>query len=172
MISCHLYCHVSFSCRCKRHVFEFCCTTHVCVALLSPSLIQMRILDKFPIDGGQKDPKKRIIPFLPGDKHNSSQHAQHPDISHINFRFIQETAVFKSPVSTSERKAFRHFHAQLIFVSTPTYSIAWPTTLHYFINCHTSPRPNQFVVCHGSRRLPEKDLSNLINSLWASREEQ
>ncbi|XP_053188442.1 SH3 and PX domain-containing protein 2A-like isoform X1 [Scomber japonicus] len=26
----------------------------------------MRILDKFPIDGGQKDPKKRIIPFLPG----------------------------------------------------------------------------------------------------------
>uniref|UniRef100_A0A3P8SJU0 SH3 and PX domain-containing protein 2A n=1 Tax=Amphiprion percula TaxID=161767 RepID=A0A3P8SJU0_AMPPE len=26
----------------------------------------MRILDKFPIEGGQKDPKKRIIPFLPG----------------------------------------------------------------------------------------------------------
>ncbi|XP_056250534.1 SH3 and PX domain-containing protein 2A isoform X2 [Seriola aureovittata] len=28
--------------------------------------LQMRILDKFPIEGGQKDPKKRIIPFLPG----------------------------------------------------------------------------------------------------------
>ncbi|CAL8391167.1 unnamed protein product [Arctogadus glacialis] len=28
--------------------------------------LQMRILDTFPIDGGQKDPKKRIIPFLPG----------------------------------------------------------------------------------------------------------
>ncbi|XP_035848088.1 SH3 and PX domain-containing protein 2A-like isoform X3 [Sander lucioperca] len=27
--------------------------------------LQMRILDKFPIEGGQKDPKKRIIPFLP-----------------------------------------------------------------------------------------------------------
>lgn len=26
----------------------------------------MKILDKFPIEGGQKDPKKRIIPFLPG----------------------------------------------------------------------------------------------------------
>lgn len=26
----------------------------------------MQILDKFPIEGGQKDPKKRIIPFLPG----------------------------------------------------------------------------------------------------------
>ncbi|KAM9365068.1 SH3 and PX domain-containing protein 2A-like isoform 2-T2 [Pholidichthys leucotaenia] len=28
--------------------------------------LQMRILDKFPVEGGQKDPKKRIIPFLPG----------------------------------------------------------------------------------------------------------
>ncbi|KAM4607502.1 SH3 and PX domain-containing protein 2A-like isoform 2-T2 [Polymixia lowei] len=28
--------------------------------------LQMQILDKFPIEGGQKDPKKRIIPFLPG----------------------------------------------------------------------------------------------------------
>ncbi|KAI3352560.1 hypothetical protein L3Q82_005211 [Scortum barcoo] len=27
--------------------------------------LQMQILDKFPIEGGQKDPKKRIIPFLP-----------------------------------------------------------------------------------------------------------
>ncbi|MGH0132953.1 UNVERIFIED_CONTAM: hypothetical protein FKN15_051171 [Acipenser sinensis] len=26
----------------------------------------MQILDKFPIEGGQKDPKQRIIPFLPG----------------------------------------------------------------------------------------------------------
>lgn len=35
------------------------------VGLLCAS--QMQILDKFPIEGGQKDPKKRIIPFLPGD---------------------------------------------------------------------------------------------------------
>ncbi|KAM9561339.1 SH3 and PX domain-containing protein 2A-like isoform 2-T2 [Salvelinus alpinus] len=28
--------------------------------------LQMQILDKFPVEGGQKDPKKRIIPFLPG----------------------------------------------------------------------------------------------------------
>jgi hypothetical protein len=27
---------------------------------------QMQLLDKFPIEGGQKDPKQRIIPFLPG----------------------------------------------------------------------------------------------------------
>lgn len=35
-----------------------------CFSCVSP---QMQILDKFPIEGGQKDPKKRIIPFLPGD---------------------------------------------------------------------------------------------------------
>uniref|UniRef100_A0A4W5NPG0 SH3 and PX domain-containing protein 2A n=1 Tax=Hucho hucho TaxID=62062 RepID=A0A4W5NPG0_9TELE len=28
--------------------------------------LQMQILDKFPVEGGQKDPKNRIIPFLPG----------------------------------------------------------------------------------------------------------
>ncbi|KAM5321231.1 SH3 and PX domain-containing protein 2A isoform 3-T3 [Glossophaga mutica] len=27
---------------------------------------KMQLLDKFPIEGGQKDPKQRIIPFLPG----------------------------------------------------------------------------------------------------------
>lgn len=30
------------------------------------SASQMQLLDKFPIEGGQKDPKQRIIPFLPG----------------------------------------------------------------------------------------------------------
>lgn len=36
--------------------------------LLSPAppMFQMQLLDKFPIEGGQKDPKQRIIPFLPG----------------------------------------------------------------------------------------------------------
>ncbi|KAG8439282.1 hypothetical protein GDO86_005483 [Hymenochirus boettgeri] len=28
--------------------------------------LQMQVLDKFPVEGGQKDPKQRIIPFLPG----------------------------------------------------------------------------------------------------------
>ncbi|KAM4676400.1 SH3 and PX domain-containing protein 2B isoform 2-T2 [Discoglossus pictus] len=28
--------------------------------------LQMQMLDKFPVEGGQKDPKQRIIPFLPG----------------------------------------------------------------------------------------------------------
>ena len=57
----------------------FTCTFHVCVALLSPSIFQMRILDKFPIEGGQKDPKKRIIPFLPGENFKAPQHTHDTD---------------------------------------------------------------------------------------------
>ncbi|XP_036684592.1 SH3 and PX domain-containing protein 2A isoform X3 [Balaenoptera musculus] len=30
--------------------------------------LQMQLLDKFPIEGGQKDPKQRIIPFLPAPR--------------------------------------------------------------------------------------------------------
>lgn len=32
-------------------------------------VLQMELLDKFPVEGGQKDPKRRIIPFLPGKHH-------------------------------------------------------------------------------------------------------
>lgn len=33
----------------------------------------MQMLDKFPMEGGQKDPKQRIIPFLPGRRVGSSK---------------------------------------------------------------------------------------------------
>jgi len=38
---------------------------HIDVKFLS-IVFQMELLDKFPVEGGQKDPKRRIIPFLPG----------------------------------------------------------------------------------------------------------
>jgi len=42
------------------------------LSIFSPKMfvlfpLQMQLLDKFPIEGGQKDPKQRIIPFLPGN---------------------------------------------------------------------------------------------------------
>ena len=36
------------------------------IETMSEKEIKMQLLDKFPIEGGQKDPKQRIIPFLPG----------------------------------------------------------------------------------------------------------
>lgn len=123
------------------------------MSLLSFPRLQMRILDKFPIEGGQKDPKKRIIPFLPGDKHRAQHHSD------------------MNQDGTRKRKSFIHFHEQQMFVSTPTDSIALPTTFHCFINCHAPPRPNLFEVCNSIGRLAGRDLSNLINSLWARAEE-
>ncbi len=45
---------------------------------------QMQILDKFPIEGGQKDPKKRIIPFLPGDYRRSLSSPSSPLHTHTH----------------------------------------------------------------------------------------
>ena len=54
------------------------------------SLPQMQILDKFPIEGGQKDPKKRIIPFLPGNPH-----AHPPQDLVVTYRVTAGTAGFR-----------------------------------------------------------------------------
>lgn len=60
----------------SKPLHEMCCCTDDMTGFI-PLLSQMRILDKFPIEGGQKDPKKRIIPFLPGDNHSDNTRVQH-----------------------------------------------------------------------------------------------
>ncbi|XP_051939719.1 SH3 and PX domain-containing protein 2A isoform X2 [Hippocampus zosterae] len=50
--------------------------------------LQMQILDKFPIEGGQKDPKKRIIPFLPGKILFRRSHVR--DVAMKRLRFIDD----------------------------------------------------------------------------------
>ncbi len=52
---------------------------YMCFCCVFP---QMQILDKFPIEGGQKDPKKRIIPFLPGDIRRSLSSPSSPLHTH------------------------------------------------------------------------------------------
>lgn len=46
----------------------------------------MELLDKFPVEGGQKDPKRRIIPFLPGKSwtHSPSttNHRKKKEVAH------------------------------------------------------------------------------------------
>lgn len=107
------------------------------------SPIQMQILDKFPIEGGQKDPKKRIIPFLPGD---DLLNIHHTLISEHQFRMNSRASTFKYTLKDAA---------------------AFASTRYGFIKCQTPWRPNQLVVCPGSRRA----LANLIKSLWAGAEE-
>lgn len=121
---------------------------------LSSSFLQMRILDKFPIEGGQKDPKSRIIPFLPGNKHDAQPSGVTVGIA-ICFRSIPETVPFGSAACWYSYT-----------LHSIAYRVAW-----FLSNFPTPPRPNQFVVSHVSRRLEGRDLSNLINSLYGRAEE-
>uniref|UniRef100_A0A672MYG3 SH3 and PX domains 2Aa n=1 Tax=Sinocyclocheilus grahami TaxID=75366 RepID=A0A672MYG3_SINGR len=72
--------------------------------------LQMQILDKFPIEGGQKDPKKRIIPFLPGKILFRRSHVR--DVAMKRLRFIDDYC----RVSLSFLPSFMHFQ------DPPTYS--------------------------------------------------
>ncbi|XP_031723076.1 SH3 and PX domain-containing protein 2A isoform X2 [Anarrhichthys ocellatus] len=71
--------------------------------------LQMQILDKFPIEGGQKDPKKRIIPFLPGKILFRRSHVR--DVAMKRLRFIDDycRALVRLPPQISQSEEVLHF---------------------------------------------------------------
>uniref|UniRef100_A0A3Q3FS00 SH3 and PX domains 2B n=1 Tax=Labrus bergylta TaxID=56723 RepID=A0A3Q3FS00_9LABR len=64
--------------------------------------LQMELLDKFPVEGGQKDPKRRIIPFLPGKILFRRSHIR--DVAMKRLRPINEycRALIQLPVYISQ----------------------------------------------------------------------
>ncbi|MFT7807142.1 SH3 and PX domain-containing protein 2A isoform X1, partial [Arapaima gigas] len=71
--------------------------------------LQMQILDKFPIEGGQKDPKKRIIPFLPGKILFRRSHVR--DVAMRRLRFIDDycRALVRLPPQISQSEEVLRF---------------------------------------------------------------
>ncbi|KAJ8264305.1 hypothetical protein GJAV_G00147600, partial [Gymnothorax javanicus] len=71
--------------------------------------LQMQILDKFPIEGGQKDPKKRIIPFLPGKILFRRSHVR--DVAMKRLRFIDDycRALVRLPTQISQSEEVLRF---------------------------------------------------------------
>ncbi|XP_077574302.1 SH3 and PX domain-containing protein 2A-like isoform X1 [Stigmatopora nigra] len=71
--------------------------------------LQMQLLDKFPIEGGQKDPKKRIIPFLPGKILFRRSHVR--DVAMKRLRFIDDycRALVRLPRQISQSEEVLHF---------------------------------------------------------------
>uniref|UniRef100_A0A8C7HF75 SH3 and PX domains 2A n=1 Tax=Oncorhynchus kisutch TaxID=8019 RepID=A0A8C7HF75_ONCKI len=69
----------------------------------------MQILDKFPIEGGQKDPKKRIIPFLPGKILFRRSHVR--DVAMKRLRFIDDycRALVRLPPQLSQSEEVLRF---------------------------------------------------------------
>ncbi|XP_028305556.1 SH3 and PX domain-containing protein 2A isoform X3 [Gouania willdenowi] len=71
--------------------------------------LQMQILDKFPMEGGQKDPKKRIIPFLPGKILFRRSHVR--DVAMKRLRFIDDycRALVRLPPQISQSEEVLRF---------------------------------------------------------------
>ncbi|XP_041802794.1 SH3 and PX domain-containing protein 2A isoform X4 [Chelmon rostratus] len=83
--------------------------------------LQMRILDKFPIDGGQKDPKKRIIPFLPGKVLFRRSHIRDVAVRRLKHLDNYCKALMKLPshISQSE-EVLKFFETKLEDLNPPT----------------------------------------------------
>ncbi|XP_050949061.1 SH3 and PX domain-containing protein 2B isoform X1 [Labeo rohita] len=71
--------------------------------------LQMELLDKFPVEGGQKDPKRRIIPFLPGKILFRRSHIR--DVAMKRLKPINEycRALIQLPVYISQCEEVRVF---------------------------------------------------------------
>ncbi|XP_030298224.1 SH3 and PX domain-containing protein 2A-like isoform X1 [Sparus aurata] len=83
--------------------------------------LQMRILDKFPIEGGQKDPKKRIIPFLPGKVLFRRSHIRDVAVRRLKHLDNYCKALMKLPshISQSE-EVLAFFETKLEDLNPPT----------------------------------------------------
>ncbi|XP_071360812.1 SH3 and PX domain-containing protein 2A isoform X5 [Trachinotus anak] len=80
----------------------------------------MQILDKFPIEGGQKDPKKRIIPFLPGKILFRRSHVR--DVAMKRLRFIDDycRALVRLPPQISQsEEVLRFFETKAEDINPP-----------------------------------------------------
>ena len=70
----------------------------------------MELLDKFPVEGGQKDPKRRIIPFLPGRvKHTLSPRPLH---THTHTHTRTHTHTHTHAHANTHTHAHTHTHTQ------------------------------------------------------------
>uniref|UniRef100_A0A3B1JBL7 SH3 and PX domain-containing protein 2A n=1 Tax=Astyanax mexicanus TaxID=7994 RepID=A0A3B1JBL7_ASTMX len=94
----------------------------------------MQILDKFPIEGGQKDPKKRIIPFLPGKILFRRSHVR--DVAMKRLRFIDDycRALVRLPPQISQsEEVLRFFETKPDDINPPVEGTAgrWLTACFF-----------------------------------------
>uniref|UniRef100_A0A671LTZ8 SH3 and PX domain-containing protein 2A-like n=1 Tax=Sinocyclocheilus anshuiensis TaxID=1608454 RepID=A0A671LTZ8_9TELE len=116
--------------------------------------LQMQILDKFPIEGGQKDPKKRIIPFLPGKILFRRSHVR--DVAMKRLRFIDDycRALVRLPPQISQsEEVLRFFETKPDDIHPPAED--W----HIFIKCIEPMVLEQYVVVANYERQENSEIS-------------
>uniref|UniRef100_A0A4W4ERV6 SH3 and PX domains 2B n=1 Tax=Electrophorus electricus TaxID=8005 RepID=A0A4W4ERV6_ELEEL len=88
--------------------------------------LQMELLDKFPVEGGQKDPKQRIIPFLPGKILFRRSHIR--DVAMKRLGPINEycRALTQLPLYLSQCEEVRLFFETLSHAAKGMWSISAP----------------------------------------------
>uniref|UniRef100_A0A3Q3FRX6 SH3 and PX domains 2B n=1 Tax=Labrus bergylta TaxID=56723 RepID=A0A3Q3FRX6_9LABR len=102
--------------------------------------LQMELLDKFPVEGGQKDPKRRIIPFLPGKILFRRSHIR--DVAMKRLRPINEycRALIQLPVYISQCEEVR------VFFETRPEDLNPPKELIYIIKIYSLNSPHKGYV--------------------------
>uniref|UniRef100_A0A671V443 SH3 and PX domain-containing protein 2A n=1 Tax=Sparus aurata TaxID=8175 RepID=A0A671V443_SPAAU len=121
--------------------------------------LQMQILDKFPIEGGQKDPKKRIIPFLPGKILFRRSHVR--DVAMKRLRFIDDycRALVRLPPQISQsEEVLRFFETKAEDINPP---VEWLTAC-FFPSGIDSSEPmvlEQYVAVASYERQENSEIS-------------
>ncbi|XP_061088803.1 SH3 and PX domain-containing protein 2A isoform X3 [Conger conger] len=113
--------------------------------------LQMQILDKFPIEGGQKDPKKRIIPFLPGKILFRRSHVR--DVAMKRLRFIDDycRALVRLPTQISQsEEVLRFFETKPDDLNPPKEDFG------------TSKRKSVWMYCLSG--IPKKEVPGIDSS--------
>uniref|UniRef100_A0A4W3IJ55 SH3 and PX domains 2A n=1 Tax=Callorhinchus milii TaxID=7868 RepID=A0A4W3IJ55_CALMI len=103
--------------------------------------LQMQLLDKFPVEGGQKDPKLRCIPFLPGKILFRRSHVR--DVALKRLKPIDEycRALIRLPPLISECEEVLHFFQVRLSLMT-----TWAPHNHNWLTACFFPTPGSDTV--------------------------
>uniref|UniRef100_A0A452VGP2 SH3 and PX domain-containing protein 2A n=1 Tax=Ursus maritimus TaxID=29073 RepID=A0A452VGP2_URSMA len=124
--------------------------------------LQMQLLDKFPIEGGQKDPKQRIIPFLPGKILFRRSHIR--DVAVKRLKPIDEycRALVRLPPHISQcDEVFRFFEARPEDASSVCFEV-WLKQRAAWRGADTNAEPmilEQYVVVSNYKKQENSELS-------------
>eukprot|EP00064_Thunnus_orientalis_P000458 superscaffoldBa00000024_g459 len=119
----------------------------------------MQILDKFPIEGGQKDPKKRIIPFLPGKILFRRSHVR--DVAMKRLRFIDDycRALVRLPPQISQsEEVLRFFETKTEDINPPVDLFPNQLFLSEFVKTSYHARPGQAKGLWGEGAAEREEL--------------
>ncbi|XP_061915189.1 SH3 and PX domain-containing protein 2A-like isoform X1 [Entelurus aequoreus] len=122
--------------------------------------LQMRILDKFPIEGGQKDPKKRIIPFLPGKVLFRRSHIRDVAVRRLKHLDNYCKALMKLPTHISQsEEVLKFFETKSEDLNPPTEDCGGSGRRKSGLDASDPMLLEQYVVVAGYQKQEPAEIS-------------